>query len=109
MSSNELPKVPSKVPAIRVLRERINYGESKTELGSKFWKDLKFFRENYRTDLGARGDDFVAWEDETHMEGLKQMVDTYLHLEDGARFWPSDEDSAEFNTLRYSVDVDCEL
>jgi hypothetical protein len=98
-------KFASNIPPIKQLREKLDYGDPTLLRCKTFYDDLRIFCKRFKTSKGVEGLSLYDWRSPEHQEGLSEMAHEYLERAgNGMHFWPDNETSANYNTLKYSED-----
>lgn len=91
----------SNIPSIAILRERLNYGNKNAESCKRLLSSIKLFHSTFKTQDGRAANE-IGW-NEPNQSILNEVVKVFLDAAgNGPNFWPNDENSPNFNGLRYS-------
>lgn len=105
MSSTGPNIAAASIPNITVLREKLEYGDSRSDRCDAFNDDIRVFRKRYRTSSGLPGVDLYDWRSSEHQSALTEMANAYLEKEgNGSVYWPDDDTSPNHNGLQFSKD-----
>jgi hypothetical protein len=101
------PKIAAaSIPNITTLRNELDYGDSRLPRCAAFYDETRAFRRRFKTQSGIDGVDLHDWRSSEVQAGLTAMTVAYLDGEgNGARFWPDDKHSRNYNTYQYSKDA----
>ncbi|TDZ49765.1 hypothetical protein CTRI78_v007871 [Colletotrichum trifolii] len=66
---------------------------------------MRYFRGSFTSSKGLEGHSLIDWKSKKQQAALVEMTNAFLERDGmGRQFWPGDETSDRFNSLKYSTD-----